>query len=233
MDTQFDNEDPFAPVDPEKEYYYGDDDDYRCKGFTRLMKLVLSTNKTPDLVDQIAAYLKFCPEELNKQNNDGYTALMLASNYINKYSSKETVEILLATEGVDPNIKNKYEDTVLMSAILYYINPEEIISILLNAGVDPNIQGGNGNTVLMYAINTKCSKEIVRMLIDSGADPNIQNYSKHTALKISLNRSSDEIVKMLTEASIGKSESDEIKDLKSEIKRLEAIISDIRNLCGD
>ena len=140
MDTQFDDEDIFAPVDPEKEYYCNQSE--KCKGFTRLMKLVLLSEKNPELVDEITEYLKFCPEELNKQNKKGYTALMYAS----KYSLDKTVKVLLDA-GADPNIRSLYWWTALMFASRCG-SSAETINTLLEAGADPNVRDFDGRTAL-------------------------------------------------------------------------------------
>lgn len=66
-----------------------------CKGFTKLMKLVILIPKYPKLFQEIEKLLKKNPKEINKQNNDGCTALILAVIYSKTDSSNETVKMLL------------------------------------------------------------------------------------------------------------------------------------------
>ena len=53
--------------------------------------------------------------EIDSKNNDGYTALMLASRYSNSTSSIDTVKLLL-DYGADPNGRTTSGATALMYA---------------------------------------------------------------------------------------------------------------------
>ena len=55
---------------------------------------------------------------MNLQNNDGYTALMIAARYSNTTSTEKTVELLLKA-GADVNIQNKKGYTALVLAARY------------------------------------------------------------------------------------------------------------------
>ena len=72
----------------------------KSKGFTPLMKLVMSTKLNPNL----NKYIKNHIDIINEQNEKGWTALMLACRNSNIYSSFDTVKILLE-HGSDVNIK--------------------------------------------------------------------------------------------------------------------------------
>lgn len=73
MDTQFTD----LSV-PDINHKYQDCSWNSCKGFTYLMKLVVCVKKFPDAYGKIVQILANDPEEINKQNEFGYTALMYA-----------------------------------------------------------------------------------------------------------------------------------------------------------
>ena len=74
----------------------------KSKGFTLLMKLVLMTNNT-EAVKLIKKIITNNPEEINKQNEKGWSALMLASRFSNRDSNIETVKLLLEAKS-NPNL---------------------------------------------------------------------------------------------------------------------------------
>jgi len=95
--------------------------------------------------------------EVNAQNNDGDTALLIAV----KGTGKERLDVvneLLATEGVDVNIKNNNHDTALMLATrqgfddnIVNNNHDIVKALLATEGVDVNIVNDNHDTALLIA----------------------------------------------------------------------------------
>ena len=230
MDGQFVGEGNYAVPDINKEYYYSSNYE-KCKGFTRLMKLVLLSKTNPELVEQIKFYLLLFPEELNKQNEDGWTALMIAS----RNDFKEIVEVLLSAPEDDSsegrNIQDNYGRTALMIATINGF--KEIAKMLISTPTTEddscgaiNIQDEYGYTALMIAILNE-HEEIVEMLLahQGEADLNLQNKDGETSSMLALHDDNPKIIRMLEEY--------EIEKLKEENKRLETIISGIRNLCDD
>ena len=206
MDSQFDDEGLYDTPDVEKEYYY--DFDFKCKGFTKLMKLVLLTKKHPELVDQIAQYLIVCPEEVNKQNEYGYTALMLASRHSNRYSTEETVKVLLDQENINVNMQNKYGNTALIYVVLCNIqsNSTETAKMLIEAKADIKIKNNIGNTALKLA-KFYVRKEVVKML-EEEMEQKVSKSKENENLKA-------ENVSLKSE----------IESQKAEIERLRALIT--------
>ena len=98
---------------------------------------------------------------LNAKDNDGDTALILASNQGNI----EIVKLLIGA-GVDLNIKNNGGGTALMWASKY--NHIEIAKLLINAGANLNIKNKYDDTALIIANNNK-HKKIVELLKSKGA----------------------------------------------------------------
>ena len=100
--------------------------------------------------------------DLNIQNNNGNTALIIAT--INDHI--EIVKLLL-NAGADIDKQNNYGYTALIWAA-YYNNPE-IVKLLLNAGAYIDKQNNKGNTALIDAAKNN-NRETVEILLDYGAD---------------------------------------------------------------
>ena len=102
----------------------------------------------------------FSGADLNIQDNDGNTALMLSSSNNKIVSSNEIFEMLL--RGSNLNTQNKKGETALMLACENNTNgsSEEVLAALINAGAKLDTQDINGCTALMYASSKySCSKE--------------------------------------------------------------------------
>ena len=103
----------------------------------------------------------------NKQNDIGYTALMLAARFSSSErgcSSEKTVEILL-NKGADPNKQKKDGWTALMLAARNSSpergeSSEKTVEILLEKGADPKIITNRGETAKDLA------DESVKQIID-------------------------------------------------------------------
>lgn len=104
-------------------------------GFTELMFLLLNIDKLSNPIGVIKKYLLNHPEEINKENNIGWTPLMLACIK----SSAKIIKILLKS-GANINVKGKRNETPLFIAGWYYIgNYNEqpiVVQLLINAGAD-------------------------------------------------------------------------------------------------
>jgi len=105
--------DIYQEPDPNIEYKCSDNT--ISKGFTLLMKWVMLTKEHPELHDKIKEYIRDRPKEINKQNNDGWTALMMACGYSNGDSTENTVKMLIeAKANIDLHNNNGW--TALMMA---------------------------------------------------------------------------------------------------------------------
>ena len=108
---------------------------------------------------------------IDKQNKDGDTALLIASWY-----DAEIAEDLL-NRGANPNISEKYKNSPIIYASQK--NPQ-IIKNLIDKGADVNHKNSDKNTALLFA--SKYNPEYINMLIDKGADVNAINNFKMTPL---------------------------------------------------
>lgn len=165
------------------------------KGFTLLHHLIILASKYPTLTIIIKEYLELYPEEINKVNTNGWSALMLATaNY-----TKNNIEIIkcLVENKADINIKNYYGKTALMFASMpseqSYIrtNPSKnhkTVKYLLKNKADVNTRNDYGCTALMCAtrynsnIINFTNRKTVKYLLESNIDVNIKDKEGFTAL---------------------------------------------------
>ena len=145
---------------------------------------------------------------INMQNNNGWTALMFASD------NRQTKTITLLLEhGADTGIQGKkrshvhgYEETTL-TALMHASRRgyTEIAKLLLDYKAEINMQNNKGWTALMFASN-KGYIETATLLLERGADVEIQRkesslgykeINKLTALMIASRHGYTEIVELL------------------------------------
>jgi ankyrin repeat protein len=145
---------------------------------------------------------------LDYKDEDGWTALMMASRYSNDASSLETVKALIDA-GAKLNMQNNEGYTALMlaSGLSNKTSSLETVKILIEAGANLDLQHKDGFTALMLAsgVSSKISSlETVKTLIEAGANLDMQNNEGYTALMLatanSNNESSLETVKTLIKA---------------------------------
>jgi ankyrin repeat protein len=169
------------------------DIEYKCisyitsKGFTKLMKLVMLIKEYPELQKEIEKVINENPEEINKQNNYGFTALTLAAINSNNLSNIETVKLLLNHTNIDVNIRDIDGWTTLMRVSKYsntYSNIDTVKLLLDHPNIDVNIQDIDGWTALIITVDTIQSNiETVKLLLNHPKiDVNIKDVDGWTAL---------------------------------------------------
>lgn len=135
--------------------------------------------------------------DINAKDNDGNTALMVASDM----SQGEGGTLLVQEAYLNTSTsggKTVFSETVLSKTALpapdmSYI---EIVKILLAQGADVNVKANNGVTALMRA-SWKGHGEIVKILLAKGADVNVKSNSGATALMMASRKGHCEVVKTL------------------------------------
>ena len=106
--------------------------------------------------------------------------------------SKSMVQFLLENDA-DPNFKNRYGQTALHYAEVYYNSDlkqshssekggwdRDIIDLLFQYGADPNSQDKDGRTPLHVAVLEEDKSTVI--LLENGANPNIQDRLGNTVL---------------------------------------------------
>ncbi|AYV81996.1 MAG: hypothetical protein Homavirus1_26 [Homavirus sp.] len=149
------------------------------KGLTYLMKLVLLTNKNPELVYDIEDVVNDNPAELHKKNRIGWTPLMLAVANTTTMSSIETVKKLLEL-GANPNSTSYKKLSPLMVAVYNYgygsdLETIKLLCSLQNIRINQYHYKYINNTVIVenaltYAVNgLKKDIKVIDYLIKNGA----------------------------------------------------------------
>lgn len=138
----------------------------------------------------LKALLKKKPN-LDLQNINGFTALHLAVQDCNEYSTENTIKRLI-NAGANLDIQNKYGYTALMFASRFSneSSSENAVSILIYSGANLNVQNNSGNTALHLAVvnhKKNSSIETVKILLEAGADPNIRNKKNQIAIDMTDN----------------------------------------------
>jgi ankyrin repeat protein len=115
-------------------------------GWTALMISSQNSRNNEQLVQQIIN----AGANLNKQNKEGSTALIIACRVSDYQSSEKTVEMLI-NAGADLNIQNRYLCTALNVTCYNYLDKssERTAEILIKAKADTTIRDYNGYTPLM------------------------------------------------------------------------------------
>jgi len=134
---------------------------------------------------------------LDLQNINGYTALMLA---VIPYHT-EAVQYLI-DKGVDLNLQDKDGYTALHHSI--GVNDVEIMQKLVSHGADPNLKGKGSTTPLLFglALEVQLSVEAVKYLVGKGADLYSVDKDGLTALITAASHNNVEIVKYLIEEGV-------------------------------
>lgn len=194
------NESIYCSPDPCVEYHCHNN--IKSAGFTLLMKLTLLTREYRETESYIKNYIKknikYHGEGINKQNDKGWTPLMLAVANLNKFSTENSIKILLEAKA-NVNIKNNNGMTALMLASNNGYDARNIIKMLLDAGADPNIQDIHGSTVLMHLItnNKPFIERSVNALLESSVNVNVRDKSGNTAIMMAVGYNYESVVELL------------------------------------
>ena len=160
----------------------------KSKNLNLLQLLILSSNKESTR-EFIKNNINLFKDDINYQNEKGWTALMMACRNSNTYSNNEIVKLLLEN-GADINLKENDGLTALMVTCRYSNTDSNIetVKLLLENGADPNLKNNGGMTALMCSCvntNTDSNIETVQLLLLYGADPNLKDIFRNTALMFS------------------------------------------------
>ena len=134
--------------------------------------------------------LNFCGTAADNCDEDGLSALMIAS----RYGLKEVVSVLIAK--ADVNKKTKEGMTALMEAAKN--NRLEVVQSLASSGADINSTTNEHMTALMFA-SAHGYAEIVRFLISQDIRINACNKAGDTALVMAIQNEQLEIMQLLLE----------------------------------
>jgi ankyrin repeat protein len=126
---------------------------------------------------------------LDMQNNDGDTALMLSVKY-----SKDIPKLLIES-GCNLNLQDKAGNTPLMISILRW--RVDIARLLIENDCDLNLQNSRDYTALMFAVGFNDINTTKLLIENERCDLNKKNKDKDTALMIAIKYKNIEIAQLL------------------------------------
>jgi ankyrin repeat protein len=151
-----------------------------CQGFTLLMRLCWNGVREIPL-QEIRDYLTLYPDEINRHNNSGWTALMIT--IYNRRTNKYELVKLLLEHGADFNHQTHSLSPLMIAVSCGFRTNYPIIKLLLEHGADPNFQTDYGKTILM--IECICPNiKVVQILLEYGADTKIKDEYHQSIFKI-------------------------------------------------
>lgn len=184
------------------------EEEFRCctyiysKGFTKLMHMVMNIQKYQNYVE-LREYIKGHPEEIDKQNAKGFTALMLSTTNMNKGSTFETFEILVNSK-CNLDLQTIDGITALMMACFSFDIDVNIrmVQLLVDFGCNVNMTiKMNDTTALIYACrDIKNSREVIKILINAGCNLDIKDAIGWSPLLYATRSNDSEIVKLMIDA---------------------------------
>lgn len=133
---------------------------------------------------------------INSQDKDGYTVLMLAAYF----GDEKIVKFLLQNPKIDINIVNKDGDSVLHIACSQA--HENIVKFLLdNPHLNINAQNSCGDTALIIVTSAVSGKRknIFKLLLHAKINVNLKNNTELSALMFAVLGNNEESVKLLLE----------------------------------
>lgn len=177
------------PYDCEESYPCWQHQDDTSRYFSKLMYLIISEKNSIDGHKNITSYLskKNRRKKINRQNENGWTALMIASAMSNNWSSIDTVKLLLKY-GADPNIKNNSGMTALMLSANNSAthSSDETVELLIINGANVNDKDEDEWSPLMFAVHANIKSQIstIKLLLKYGADIYCESMNKRNCLHL-------------------------------------------------
>jgi len=169
-----------------KEYSRIDIDIEDDMGFTSLMYASRDGNF------ELASILLTYKANVNKENSNGYTPLLLSCE--NDFT--HTAKLLLQTQKVEINHRNRNGDTELTLACQN--NNPELVNILLEYHADINIKNDKNYTPLHIAVSNDRSST-VKTLLEHHADVTAEDTDGNIPLILACQNQNPEIMEMLLE----------------------------------
>jgi len=158
----------------------------KCAGWTRLMCLAMCRSRIDEFVVLLA---QSTAAEINAQNDDGWTALILAARN-SRFDSHDKVVSLLIRAGAKLDLQMKAGYTAVHVAARYSRerSQDSTLQLLLQAGADANIRCATGWSPLMSSVRhtrTSSHDSTVQLLLQAGANMDYQaNESRLSAIMI-------------------------------------------------
>jgi ankyrin repeat protein len=124
---------------------------------------------------------------LSQKDNNGFTALILATYRNNKEVALKFIELDTELNYSSPM------GTVLMASV--YKNNQEVFDALIKKEVDLNTVDNQSNTALMLAVITQ-NQYMVEKLLEKGANKSTMNKDQKNAFMLALETNNNKIIEL-------------------------------------
>jgi ankyrin repeat protein len=162
---------------------------FLCFSLTTLAQDLFDIARNGD-ADELKAYNELYPNSLNKENDQGYTPLMLAA-----YHGNINAATFLVHHGADLNGESKFGTPIMAASIK---GNKAIVKLLLDNGADPNKSDARGNTALLYA-SVFDLNEIAELLLKAGANSKMKDDRGNMALDYAILKQNETLIKLLNQ----------------------------------
>ncbi len=146
--------------------------------------------KFEDLYDQYKNYvdLNFTYQHSNHTRYDDQSTLLINSALYESPYKAVKIESLLATNKVNINYQNAYNETALIACAYTNDNPAVLQLLCKSPNIHIDLQDNHGNTALMATCLSKENKHLqsgcIFILLHAGANPEIANNKGQTPLTV-------------------------------------------------
>lgn len=173
----------------------------KSSGFTMLMRMVMKTKKYENY-DALISYIENNKNEINKKNNYGMTALMLACINSNYKSTEKTVKILIDA-GCDLNCQSIRGLTAVMYAVMFsaITSTMNTIQMLVSSKCNLFLRTTEYWDITMLCARICKNEDIFKILIDSGCNLKYVNSNGHSTIYLAARyRENVKIIKLLIDS---------------------------------
>jgi len=159
---------------------------FRDSNLSDLHRFVMMTHHNPGMNNIVKILINLYPNSLNHKSSNGHTPLMLACKYANKFSSFETVRLLVEA-GADIDIRNKAGYSAIMIAAENtgeYSNIQ-VVQYLIERRANCKFLNDSGqNIVHIIAMNldTKSTVQTFKLFLGGNYDLNTKDSNGNTIL---------------------------------------------------
>ena len=140
--------------------------------------------------ESMVSFFSQLATDINYQNEEGNTALMLAS----EGGHYHVVKLLLLNKDINISIQDNNGVTALMTACRN--GHHQVVELLLSKDPDINIQNNDGWTALMFA-SSNGHHQVVELLLSKDPGINIQDNDGWTALMSACRYGHHQVVELL------------------------------------
>lgn len=194
-----------------KEYKVSDiircNKNYTSTASSPLMYLVVNSKKL-NCDDKIYEYMLNNKEELNKQNDIGYSPLMLACGNIDILDNNYNIIKLLICAKCDVNLVDEDGNNALLLICKYSKehdtenteNIMNIVKLLIYTNINLNVQNNKGYNALTYILKRHHEYKynvdnIIKILLDTNINLELKDNNNESSLEIICKYASKKIVK--------------------------------------